>query len=173
MLVVTRDAYQLCVVDKPTLHFEGGDTRFRLDHSAFYYFISGAEGHCDAGQRMTLRVMVPQQGDGSKPPAPAEAPAAAMSPGGEDDEGGTFDPPPGARRSSPPGSGGAGSSSPGSGSGSVSRPLPHVAPGADGNKTSAAGSMHGASAAAASPSIRGHRVVLAVALAALLLFLAA
>jgi hypothetical protein len=33
--------------------------------------------------------------------------------------------------------------------------------------------MHGASSAAASPSIRGHRVVLAVALAALLLFLAA
>jgi len=172
VLVVTRDAYQLCVVDKPTLHFEGGDTRFRLDHSAFYYFISGAEGHCDAGQRMTLRVMVPQQGDGSKAPAPAEAPAAAMSPGGEDDEGGTFDPPPGARRSSPPGSG-AGSWSPGSGSGSASRPPPHVAPGADGNKTSAAGSMHDASSASSSSSLRGHRVVLGVALAALLLFLAA
>lgn len=170
VLVVTRDAYQLCVVDRPTMRFDGGDTRFRLDHSSFFYFISGAEGHCDAGQRMTLRVMVPQQDQGSsKPEAPAKAPAA-MSPGGEEDEGGTYDPPPGARRPSPPGSAGA---FPGSGS-SVSRPPPpHVAAGAVGNKTSAAGSTNDASSSSP-PSIRGHRVVHGVvALAALLLLLPA
>jgi hypothetical protein len=155
VLVVTRGDYQLCAADKPTLRFEGGDTRFHLNHSGYCYFISGAPGHCDAGQRMTLRAMVPQQQDGgNNPAAPARAPAA-MSPGGEDDEGGTFEPP------------GARSSTPGSDAGS--RPPPHVAAGADGNKTSAAGSMHDASSP---PSLRGHRV-LGIALAALLMFLPA
>lgn len=183
MLVVNRDDYQLCVTDKPILRFEGGDTRIRLDHSGFCYFISGAPDHCDAGQRMTLRALVPEQQEGSsKPAAPAREPAAAMSPGDEDDEGGEYDPPPGARSNPPPGArsktppgSGDGSSSPGSGS--ASKPPPHEAAGADKNKTSAPpGSStheheHEHDASSSSSSLhRGHRV-LGVALPALLLLL--
>ncbi|CAL5052449.1 unnamed protein product [Urochloa decumbens] len=113
VLVVSRDDYKFCGASRPAQRFDGGDTRVRLDHSGFSYYISGAPGHCDAGQRMTVRVLPPLQ-DAAATPAPAEAPAAAMAPGGGEDEGGSFDPPPG---STPPGHGGGGG-----GGGSMSGP---------------------------------------------------
>ncbi|OEL13070.1 hypothetical protein BAE44_0025912 [Dichanthelium oligosanthes] len=147
VLVVSGDDYKFCGAAKPALRFDGGDTRFRLDHSGFCYFISGAPGHCDAGQRMTVRVL-PQQQEGSSRPAPAEAPAA-MPPvgGGEDEGGGSFGPPfgsgSGAGGGSTPGHGG-GASGSGSGSGSTSSsttPPPRGVVGADGNnRTSGAAS---------------------------------
>nr|XP_045086887.1 early nodulin-like protein 1 [Aegilops tauschii subsp. strangulata] len=77
VLVVTRDDYKRCGADRPVLRLEGGEARFRLERSGFLYFISGAPGHCDAGQRFTVRVMA-QRDNG--PASPTEAPA--MSPGG-------------------------------------------------------------------------------------------
>ncbi|KAK3128987.1 hypothetical protein QOZ80_6BG0469620 [Eleusine coracana subsp. coracana] len=82
VLVISRDDYKLCGAARPMQHFEGGDTRFRLDRSGFFYFLSGAPGHCDAGQRLATRVMAKQE---ATPPARAPA-AAAMSPGSDDDE---------------------------------------------------------------------------------------
>ncbi|KAL6607044.1 hypothetical protein ACP70R_042697 [Stipagrostis hirtigluma subsp. patula] len=115
VLVVSREDYKLCGVRKPLRRFDGGDTRYRLDKTGFAYFISGAPGHCGAGQRMTARVMAPQ---GDRAPAPAEEAVEepAMSPGGEDDEGGSYGPPAGSGGGSysPPSggkSGGAGGSS--------------------------------------------------------------
>lgn len=100
VLVVSRDDYKLCGAAKPTQHFADGDTRFRLDHSGLFYFLSGAPGHCDAGQRMAVSVMAKQDAA-----TPARAPAAAMSPGGDEDEGGSYSggskPPPRASGSVP------------------------------------------------------------------------
>ncbi|CAL5038078.1 unnamed protein product [Urochloa decumbens] len=115
VLVVSRDDYKFCGTSRPAQRFDGGDTRVRLDRSGFSYYISGAPGHCDAGQRMTVRVLPPLQDAAATPAPEAEAPAAAMAPGGGggEDEGGSFDPPPG---STPPGRGGGG------GGGSTSGP---------------------------------------------------
>ncbi|XP_062230055.1 early nodulin-like protein 12 [Phragmites australis] len=156
VLLVSRDDYKLCGAAKPTQRFDGGDTRFRLDHSGFLYFISGAPGHCDAGQRMTARVMAQSEGKA----APAEAPA--MSPG-EDDEGGSFGPGSGARSGgSKPGSGtGSGYAS---GSGSTTT-TPHHA-GTDG-KTSGSASVRAPS------SFGGHHVVVGVVVGAVLLVMGA
>ncbi|XP_037462903.1 early nodulin-like protein 1 [Triticum dicoccoides] len=77
VLVVTRDDYKRCGADRPVFRLEGGEARFRLERSGFLYFISGAPGHCGAGQRFTVRVMS-QRDSGSA--SPTEAPA--MSPGG-------------------------------------------------------------------------------------------
>nr|CAB3467820.1 unnamed protein product [Digitaria exilis] len=139
VLVVSSDDYKFCGADRPLQRFDGGDTRFRLDHSGFGYFISGAPGHCDAGQRMAVRVM-PQEGSTRPAPVP-QAPASAMSPGGGEDEGGEFGPPWGA--GSDNGGGGGSSSKPGHGSGglgsaSASMAPPHGVLGANGNKTSGA-----------------------------------
>jgi hypothetical protein len=101
VLLVSRDDYKLCAAAKPTQRFEGGDTRFRLDHSGLFYFLSGAAGHCDAGQRMAVRVMAPQ-------------PPAAMSPGDGEFTGGSKPAPAGGASVSiskppPPSSAGSGS----------------------------------------------------------------
>lgn len=82
---MTRDDYKRCGADRPVLRLEGGEARFRLERSGFLYFISGAPGHCDAGQRFTVRVMA-QRDNGAA--SPTEAPA--MSPSG-----GSFNPTPG------------------------------------------------------------------------------
>lgn len=156
VLVVSRDDYKFCSAARPARRFGGGDTRLRLDNSGFTYFISGAPGHCDEGQRMTLRVL-PQHQDsgGSSKPGPAGAPGA-MSPGGggdDEEEGGGFAPPYG------------------SGPESTTTPPPHphaVVGGADRNKTTS-------SAAPARASFGGccHRAVGAVAMGASLLVLGA
>ncbi|XP_022681819.1 early nodulin-like protein 1, partial [Setaria italica] len=150
VLVVSRDDYKFCDAVRPSQRFDGGDTRLRLENSGFSYFISGAPGHCDAGQRMTLRVLPQQQQqDGGSEAAPTGAPGA-MAPGGAagggggGDEGGEFGPPHGS----------------GSGSGVV---------GTDANNTS------GAAPARAPSSFGGccHHVVGAVVLGASLLVLGA
>jgi len=175
VLVVTRDDYKLCGASRPAQRFDGGDTRFCLDHGGFCYFISGAPGHCQAGQRMMLRVLEQGRQEGGGDPAPpAEAPDDAMAPGGED-EGGSYEPSPGSGSgsgsgggSSKPGHGGGGS---GLGSGSASTLPPRAVAGAGGNETS------GAAPARAPSSFGGcyryRHVVWAVALDAMLLFLAA
>nr|XP_051211193.1 early nodulin-like protein 1 [Lolium perenne] len=79
VLVVTRDDYKVCRGDRPALRLDGGEeARFRLERSGPLYFISGAPGHCDAGQRLTVRVMA-QHDDASS--SPADAPAASTRPG--------------------------------------------------------------------------------------------
>ncbi|CAN6164254.1 unnamed protein product [Urochloa humidicola] len=144
VLVVSRDDYKFCGASRPAQRFEGGDTRIRLDHSGFCYYISGAPGHCDAGQRMTVRVLPPFQDGGGTPAPAAEAPAAAMAPeggdgGGDEDEGGSFQPP-------PPGSGSGGGSisGPRTSASALPPPHPHGAAGAGGDgKTSGAAARGG------------------------------
>ncbi|PNT76052.1 early nodulin-like protein 1 [Brachypodium distachyon] len=93
VLVVSREDYKLCSAEKPALRLEGGEGRFRLERSGFLYFISGSPGHCDAGQRLTVRVMARERDDdddqhGASSPtaaAPALSPGAAFNsttPGG-------------------------------------------------------------------------------------------
>jgi len=168
VLVVTRDDYKLCAAARPAQRFGGGDTRFCLDHGGFCYFISGAPGHCQAGQRMMLRVLEQGRQEGGGDPAPpVEAPDAAMAPGGED-EGGTYEPSPGSGSGSgggsKPGHGGGGS---GLGSGSTATLPPRAVAGAGGNETS------GAAPARAPSCSFGGGVVWAVLLDAMLLFLGA
>ncbi|CAN6178417.1 unnamed protein product [Urochloa humidicola] len=137
VLVVSRDDYKFCGASRPAQRFDGGDTRIRLDHSGFCYYISGAPGHCDAGQRMTVRVLPPFQDGGGTPAPAAEAPAAAIAPeggdgGGAEDEGGSFEPP-------PPGSGSGGGSisGPRTSASALPPPHPHGGAGAGGDgKTS-------------------------------------
>ncbi|RCV21272.1 hypothetical protein SETIT_4G126000v2 [Setaria italica] len=173
VLVVSRDDYKFCDAVRPSQRFDGGDTRLRLENSGFSYFISGAPGHCDAGQRMTLRVLPQQQQqDGGSEAAPTGAPGA-MAPGGAagggggGDEGGEFGPPHGSGSGS-----GAGSSVTGPGLMSSSTPPPHPhggVVGTDANNTS------GAAPARAPSSFGGccHHVVGAVVLGASLLVLGA
>jgi hypothetical protein len=69
VLVVSHDDYKQCSTKAPLSRFTDGDTKFTFDRFGLFYFVSGVPGHCEAGQRMIVRVMAP-----SLTNAPAAAP---------------------------------------------------------------------------------------------------
>jgi hypothetical protein len=82
VLVVNYTDYKDCIVSNPISKFEDGNTVLRIDRYGFFYFISGQPGHCDAGQKLVIRVMVQS--------AEVQTPTIAPSPkenGGSGDDG--------------------------------------------------------------------------------------
>ncbi|PIN17794.1 hypothetical protein CDL12_09531 [Handroanthus impetiginosus] len=55
--------YKECNSTHPNFFSNTGNTVITLDRSGFFYFISGAAGHCDKGQRMIVWVIA-QDGSG-------------------------------------------------------------------------------------------------------------
>ena len=56
---VGEEDYKDCNATHPTFFSNIGNTEFKFQHSGTFYFISGAAGHCEKGQKMVVRVMVP------------------------------------------------------------------------------------------------------------------
>ncbi|KAE8733523.1 putative Polygalacturonase non-catalytic subunit AroGP3 precursor [Hibiscus syriacus] len=73
VLVVNRTSYTDCSVANPTFKFKDGETVFEFDRYGLFYFISGESGHCKAGQKLIVRVMV-------HPAAAISSPQPAQSP---------------------------------------------------------------------------------------------
>lgn len=73
MLEVTREAYLSCNKSQPLAEHKDGVTAVELRRSGAYYFISGAAGACEEGQRLIVVVMSERH---SLHAAPAQAPAA-------------------------------------------------------------------------------------------------
>ncbi|GAB2269591.1 hypothetical protein Dimus_004514 [Dionaea muscipula] len=86
VLEVTQEDYEKCNKSNPITRFDDGKTVFRLNHSKFFYFISGEPGHCEAGQRLIVRVMV-QSGFHWISITPAPSPSPASGGGSNDDSG--------------------------------------------------------------------------------------
>ncbi|MCL7027801.1 hypothetical protein MKW94_008538 [Papaver nudicaule] len=77
VLQVTRENYLNCVSTKPIAEYKDGtNTKVVLNKSGPYYFISGAKGHCEKGQKLIVVVMAPRV----EAPAPSPADAAAVPP---------------------------------------------------------------------------------------------
>jgi hypothetical protein len=76
VLVVNHDDYKQCSTDAPLSRFTDGDTKFTFDRFGLFYFVSGAPGHCEAGQRMIARVMAPSSLTGAPAAAPVMPPAS-------------------------------------------------------------------------------------------------
>ncbi|KAL5774966.1 hypothetical protein ACOSP7_012523 [Xanthoceras sorbifolium] len=80
VLEVTKEDYESCKTSKPVKEFKEGNTKFELDHPGPFYFISGAEGHCQKGQKVEVVVMSDKHDpghSGSSPPVASPAPAPA------------------------------------------------------------------------------------------------
>ncbi|MCD7453149.1 hypothetical protein HAX54_019892 [Datura stramonium] len=58
VMEVTDNEYKRCNSTRPHFFSNSGNTMFTLEHSGYFYFMSGAAGHCERGQRMIIRVMV-------------------------------------------------------------------------------------------------------------------
>ncbi|XAR66749.1 hypothetical protein NMG60_11013073 [Bertholletia excelsa] len=86
VLQVSEEDFESCNGSKPIRVYSDGDTKIALDRSGPFYFISGAEGHCEKGQKMVVRVLSPRHGSRIHPSVasisvpPSSAPAPAPSP---------------------------------------------------------------------------------------------
>lgn len=71
--MVDYDQYQNCTTLNPISKYNDGKTVFKFNRSGFFYFISGEPGHCEAGQKLIVRVMHHSE---------YQPPVSAPSPGG-------------------------------------------------------------------------------------------
>ncbi|CAN8326649.1 unnamed protein product [Cochlearia groenlandica] len=95
VLQVTKEDYECCNTSNPLNKYGGGYTKVELDKSGPYFFISGASGNCDKGEKITLVVLSERKPDGgggdcgddynnpidSPPPAPTPTPAHSVAAG--------------------------------------------------------------------------------------------
>ncbi|KAI4377286.1 hypothetical protein MLD38_014944 [Melastoma candidum] len=81
VLEVTKQDYDECNTWRPIATYEDGNTKMTLKHSGAFYFISGAEGHCQKGQKVEVIVLSQHHGATGPAVSPAIEPApAALSP---------------------------------------------------------------------------------------------
>ncbi|XP_027355677.1 early nodulin-like protein 1 [Abrus precatorius] len=73
VLEVTKEDYANCSSSKPIKEYSDGNTKVRLDHPGAYYFISGAKGHCEKGQKVIVIVMSQRHSYTGISPAPSPA----------------------------------------------------------------------------------------------------
>ncbi|CAH8390354.1 unnamed protein product [Eruca vesicaria subsp. sativa] len=72
VLQVTQGAYKSCNTTNPLATYTDGETKVKLDRSGPFYFISGADGHCEKGQKLSLVVVSPRHRALSPAPSPVE-----------------------------------------------------------------------------------------------------
>ncbi|KAK6156618.1 hypothetical protein DH2020_010866 [Rehmannia glutinosa] len=71
VLEVTEENYKSCNKSNPIKLYSDGNTKITLDKSGPFFFISGAEGHCDKGQKVEIKVLSSNHGH-SPAPSPAD-----------------------------------------------------------------------------------------------------
>ncbi|XP_073269257.1 early nodulin-like protein 14 [Primulina huaijiensis] len=57
VLEVTEENYNNCNKSNPIRSYSDGSTKITLDKSGPFFFISGAEGHCEKGQKLEIKVL--------------------------------------------------------------------------------------------------------------------
>ncbi|XP_019194678.1 PREDICTED: early nodulin-like protein 1 [Ipomoea nil] len=90
VLEVSYDDYTNCDASNPIVKFDNGETVFEFRRSGLFFFISGRRGHCEAGQKLIVRVLHPSEVVSAAGPAASPAPA----PGGDEWDPHNLGPPP-------------------------------------------------------------------------------
>ncbi|KAF7830359.1 early nodulin-like protein 1 [Senna tora] len=54
VLQVSREDYVNCSTSNPIKEYNDGNTKVKLDRPGPFYFISGAKGHCEEGQKLVV-----------------------------------------------------------------------------------------------------------------------
>ncbi|WRX33394.1 Phytocyanin domain - like 10 [Theobroma cacao] len=82
VLQVTKEDYASCNTSNPTAEYKDGNTKVKLEKSGPFYFISGAKGHCEQGQKLVVVVLSSRHRyTGISPaPSPAEIEGPAIAP---------------------------------------------------------------------------------------------
>lgn len=63
VMEVNEEDYKNCNSTRPNFFSNNGNTVYPFHRSGYFYFISGATGHCQKGQQMIVRVMAEDQQD--------------------------------------------------------------------------------------------------------------
>ncbi|KAH0987102.1 hypothetical protein GBA52_014279 [Prunus armeniaca] len=79
---VTNEDYESCNPASPIAVYASGSDTITLERPDNFYFLCGAPGHCQAGQRVEILATLPTPDDSftSPSPTPSASPADAMSP---------------------------------------------------------------------------------------------
>ncbi|KAG8375427.1 hypothetical protein BUALT_Bualt10G0098900 [Buddleja alternifolia] len=81
VLQVSKRDYVTCNTSSPIETYTGGNTKVKLDRSGPYYFISGAKGHCEKGQKLIV-VVISEKHRRVVAVSPAPSPAESEGPAG-------------------------------------------------------------------------------------------
>ncbi|KAL3533064.1 hypothetical protein ACH5RR_006585, partial [Cinchona calisaya] len=73
VLEVVEADYKSCNKSNPIKAFHDGKTKIQLDRSGPFYFISGAENHCQKGQKLVVEVLSAKHASSGPAPAPSSA----------------------------------------------------------------------------------------------------
>ncbi|XP_062101725.1 early nodulin-like protein 15 [Humulus lupulus] len=83
VLEVSKEDYEACNTSRAMKEYKDGNTKVSLDRAGPFYFISGAKGHCEKGQKLIVVVLSPRRNRfyGISPaPSPAEIDGPAIAP---------------------------------------------------------------------------------------------
>ncbi|XP_059291083.1 early nodulin-like protein 14 [Lycium ferocissimum] len=75
VLEVSKRDYVKCNTSSPIAVHNDGNTKIVLEHSGAYYFISGAKGHCEQGQKLIVVALSEKHNMRRFMGAPAPSPA--------------------------------------------------------------------------------------------------
>ncbi|XP_014502674.1 early nodulin-like protein 3 [Vigna radiata var. radiata] len=79
VLQVSREEYVNCSISNPIKVYSDGTTKVKLDRPGPFYFISGAKGHCEKGQKLVVVVLTPRGRSSGIVSSPAPAPAPSFA----------------------------------------------------------------------------------------------
>ncbi|KAL8223466.1 hypothetical protein R6Q57_018941 [Mikania cordata] len=91
VLRVEEGDYKKCIKTKPITEFHDGNSVFPITESGSFFFISGADGHCEKGEKVEVRVLsrkhsapppvMAPNGSPAGVPRPVESPESSSSVG--------------------------------------------------------------------------------------------
>ncbi|XP_039115642.1 early nodulin-like protein 2 [Dioscorea cayenensis subsp. rotundata] len=98
VLVVSKEDYDKCNVSNPIKKFDDGNSVFEFDKTGPFFFISGASGKCNQGQKLSVIVLSLKTKKPSTSPAPSPTSSVPSPPPSSS----SSPPPPPSSSSSPP-----------------------------------------------------------------------
>ncbi|XP_077249551.1 uncharacterized protein LOC143889262 [Tasmannia lanceolata] len=75
VLVVNKEDYDKCNKTNPIKSFNDGNSVFDFDRSGHFYFISGAPGNCEKGQKLIIVVLAVRNKTPVQSPPPSSSPS--------------------------------------------------------------------------------------------------
>ncbi|KAG9133016.1 hypothetical protein Leryth_015410 [Lithospermum erythrorhizon] len=79
IMEVTIDDYKNCNKSNPIKSYQDGKTKIVFNRSGWFYFISGADGHCEKGQKIFVYVLHAKNGSNGPSPSPSSSPSTSPS----------------------------------------------------------------------------------------------
>ncbi|GJV46433.1 early nodulin-like protein 1 [Tanacetum coccineum] len=80
VIQVQEGDYKKCITTKPIMEYKDSPAKVKLVESGAFYFVSGAEGSCDKGEKLAVKVLSHKHAGGSSAaPTPSATPSSSPS----------------------------------------------------------------------------------------------